>query len=61
MTAAWAAVAVTGIAAVFTGAAVLIRTGRHAGKLESLLEQLVKIDADHEARIRKLENPPRKR
>lgn len=59
MNPAWLAVAATIIIALFTGGAVLIRTGRHAGKLEAVLEQLASITADHEARIRAVEEARR--
>ncbi len=59
MNPAWIAVSATVIIALFTGGAVLIRTGRHAGRLEAVLEQLAKITADHEGRIRVVEEKTR--
>ena len=55
MSAPWAAVTVSVIMALAAVAVFLLREGRREGKLDSCLEQLTRIAADHEDRIRALE------
>jgi hypothetical protein len=52
VTAAWAAVIVSVIMAAGAVIVAVLRSARHEGRLEAILEHLVDLTADHEARIR---------
>lgn len=57
MTAPWAAIVVSVVIALAASAVYMLREGRREGKLDACLEQLTRIAADHEARLRALEKP----
>ncbi|MGH3283226.1 MAG: hypothetical protein ACRDPD_00820 [Streptosporangiaceae bacterium] len=61
MTASWAGVAVA--VAVLAGTLVgrLWAAGRNQGKIDAVLEQLARLIADHEDRLRLLEHRPARR
>lgn len=53
MTAAWAAVIVSIMGMLGALGVVLVRSGRHEGKLEAILDRLAEGQRDHEERLRR--------
>lgn len=61
MSASWATVLASVIVMLGALSVALIKSGRHEGRLEAILDRLTEVSGDHEQRIRGLEGRPRRR
>lgn len=55
MSASWAAVLASIIVMLGALSIALIKSGRHEGRLEAILDRLVEVSGDHEQRLRTME------